>query len=119
NRSRIDNDRMGHIERGVLLFAADQFDGIHQLLGIGIIEQEWKALNGFVRQAAAARFLPRQVLVKKIDLVARARELFAAHRAGRSAANDRYLSHGRVPLSAFNSVPGRGTPAVSSFGDGP
>jgi hypothetical protein len=51
--------------------------------------------------------------------VARARELFTAHRAGRSAADDRYLSHGRVSLSAFNSVPGRGTPAMSSFGDGP
>src|SRR5437870_1859392 len=44
---------MGHVEGGVLLFATDQFDGVHQLLGIGIIEQEWKALNGFVRQAAA------------------------------------------------------------------
>src|SRR5437016_3795099 len=110
---------MGHVQRGVLLFATDQFDGIHQLLGIGIIEQEWKTLNGFVREAAAARFFPRQVLVKKIDLVARARELFATHRAGRSAADDRYLSHARVSLSVFNSVPGRGTPAMSSFGDGP
>ncbi len=75
-------------------------------------------MNGFVGQAAAARFFPRQVLVKKIDFVARARELFTTHRAGRSTADDRYLSHGRVSLSAFNSVPGRGTPAMSSFGDG-
>src|SRR2546430_17342585 len=110
---------MGHVEGGVLLFATVQFDGVHQLLGIGIIEQEWKALNGFVRQAAAAGFFPRQVLVKKIDLGARARELFTTYRAGRSPADDRYLSHGRVSLTAFISFPGRGNPAMSSFGDGP
>src|SRR6266849_11153318 len=109
---------MGHFESGVLLFAADQLDGIHQFLGIAIIEQKREALNGLVRQAAAAGFFPRQVLVKKVDLVARARELFTTHCAGRSAADDRYLCHGRDLLSAFNSVPARGTPAMSSFGDG-
>jgi hypothetical protein len=57
------------------------------------------------------------MLVKKIDLVARARELFTTHCAGRSAADDRYLSHGCVSLRAFNSVPGRGTPVLSSFCD--
>src|SRR5260370_16523265 len=96
---------MGHSERGVVLFAADQLDGIHQFLGIGIIKQKREALDGFVRQAAAAGFFPRQMLVKKIDAMARACELFSAHRAGRSAADDRYLGHGRVSLSAFNSVP--------------
>ena len=101
-----------------MLFAADQLDGIHQFLGIGIIEQEGETLNRFVGQAAAAGFFPRQMLVKKVDLVARARELFTAHRAGRSAADDRYLSHGRVSLRAFNSVPGRGNPVLSSFSDG-
>jgi len=84
---------MGHVERGVLLFAADQFDGIHQLLGIRIIEQEWKALNGFVRQAAAAGFFHARCSSKRLTFMARARELFTTHRAGRSAADDRYLSH--------------------------
>src|ERR1700694_2477830 len=93
---------MRHIERGVVLFAADQLDGIHQLLGIGIIKQEWKALNGLVRQPAAAGLFPRQVLVKKIDLVARARKLFTAHCPGRSPADDRYLSHVRVRPWARN-----------------
>src|SRR5207249_10359772 len=98
---------MGHVAGCVLRFSTDQLDGLHQFLGIGIIEQEWKALNGFVRQAADAGFFPRQVLVKKIDLVARARELLTTYRAGRSASVDRYLIHGRVSLSPFNSVPGR------------
>jgi hypothetical protein len=35
--------------------------------------------------------------------------LFTAHRAGRSAADDCYLGHGRVSLSAFSSVLARGT----------
>src|SRR5260370_18275046 len=70
---------MGHVERGVVLFAADQLDGIHQLLGIGIIKKEREALNGFVRQAAAAGFFPGEVLVKKIDCVAPAPELVSPH----------------------------------------
>src|SRR5713101_6276129 len=109
---------MGHVERGVVLFAADQLDGIHQLLGIRIIKQEREALNGFVRQAAAAGFFPGEMLVKKIDCVARARELFSTHRSGRSAADDRYLGHVRVSLSAIKFVPARGTPVTSSIGDG-
>jgi hypothetical protein len=44
--------------------------------------------------------------------------LFSAHCAGRSAADDRYLSHGRVSLGAIKSVSARGTPALSSSGDG-
>jgi len=58
------------------------------------------------------------MLVKKVDLVARARELFTAHRARRSSADDCYLGHGCVSLSAINSVPARGIPAFSSIGDG-
>src|SRR5206468_10546903 len=115
-RSRIDHDRVRHFERGVMLFAADQLDGIHQFFRIGIVEQKREALDRLVRQSAAARFFPRQVLVKKIDLMARASELLTAHCAGRSAADDCYLGHSCVSLSAINSVPARGTPAVSSFG---
>jgi len=50
--------------------------------------------------------------------VARARKLFTAHRARRSSADDCYLGHGCVSLSAINSVPARGIPAFSSIGDG-
>src|SRR5258708_30030375 len=110
---------MGHLERGAMLLAADQLDGVHQFLGIGIIKQEGEALNGLVRQAAAAGLFPRQVLVKKFDRVARARELFATHCAGRSAADDCYLGHGRVSLSASNSDPGRGNPPCVSLVTGP
>jgi hypothetical protein len=101
-----------------MIFAADQLDGIHEFFWIRIIKQEREALNGFVRQTAAAGFFPRQMLVKKVDRVACARELFTAHRAGRSSADDRYLGHGCVSLSAIHSVPARGIPAFSSIGDG-
>src|SRR5216684_4685577 len=110
---------MWHLKRGVMIFAADQLDGIHQFFWIRIIKQEREALDRLVRQAAAAGFFPRQMFVKKIDFVARARKLFTAHCAGRSSANDCYLGHGCVSLSAINSVPARGIPAFSSFGDGP
>ena len=67
---------------------------MHEFLGIGIFKQEREALNGFVRQPAAARFFPGQVLVKNGDFVSRASELFTAHCAGGSAADDCYLRHG-------------------------
>jgi hypothetical protein len=44
-----------------------------------------------------------------LDFVSRARELLTAHRAGRSAADDRYLCHDLILLMASKSVPGRGT----------
>src|SRR3989440_6146180 len=106
---------MRHFERGMMLFAADELDGIHQFFLVGIIEQEREALYSLVRQSAAAWFFPRQVLVKKTDFMARARELLTAHRARRSPADDCYLGHGCVSLSAINSVPARRTPAISSL----
>ena len=71
-----------------------------------------------MRQAAAARFFPRQMLVKKFDFVARARKLFTAHCAGRSAADDCYLGHGSVSLRLSIPFPGGGMPVISSIGDG-
>ena len=110
NRPRIDHDGMGHFEGCLMLFAANQLHRMNQFLGVGIVQQEREALNGFVRQAAAARFFPRQVLVEQIDLVPRARQLFTAHCAGRPTADDRYLSHGCDSLRSSNSAPGRGNP---------
>src|SRR5712664_545473 len=109
---------MWHLKRGVMIFAADQLDGIHEFFWIRIIKQEREALDRLVRQTAAAGFFPRKMLVKKINSVARARNLFTAHCAGRPSADDRYLGHGRASLSTINSVPARGIPAFSSFGDG-
>src|SRR5882762_3423084 len=117
HRPRIDYDRVGHFERCVLLLAADQLDGIYQFFGIGIIKQEREALNGFVGQSAATGFFPSQVLIKKINLVARAPELLTAHCAGRSAADDCYMGHGRVSLRAFSRVRARGTSVMRSLGD--
>ncbi len=110
DRAGIDHDRMSHVECGALVIAADQLDGVHQFLRIGIVEQEREALDGLVGEAAAAGLLPCQVLVKNIYRVARARKLFTAHRAGWSAADDRNICHVRVSLTASNSVAGMRNP---------
>jgi hypothetical protein len=52
-----------------------------------------------------------------MNLVARARELLTAHCAGRSAADDCYLGHGRVSLRAFSRVRAPGTSVMRSLGD--
>jgi hypothetical protein len=46
-----------------------------------------------MRQPAAAGFFPGQMLVENIDGVTRTGQLFAAHRAGRAAADDRNVCH--------------------------
>ena len=89
-----------------MLLAADQFDRVHQFLRIAIVQQEREALDGFVREPAAAGLFPSQMLVDDIDCVPRARELFAAHRAGRPASDNRYLCHVCVSQRALISAPG-------------
>src|SRR5579872_335161 len=46
-----------------------------------------------MRQSAAARLLPRQVLIENIYRMSGARQLRTAHCARRSAADDRYVRH--------------------------
>src|SRR4030095_3871378 len=45
--ARIDDDGMGHVERGALLVAGDEFDRVDEFLGIGVVEKERETLNGF------------------------------------------------------------------------
>jgi hypothetical protein len=56
-----------------------------------VVQQEGETFHRFVREPAAARFFPRQVLVKNPDFVPRSRKLLAAHCAGGPAPDDRYL----------------------------
>src|ERR671923_478855 len=93
NFARINHDGMGHFEGGVMLLAADELDGVDELFGIGIVEQEREALDGFVSESSAAGFLPGEMLVKKIYLVAGSRELLATHSAGGPAAYDCNFGH--------------------------
>jgi hypothetical protein len=55
-------------------------------------------------QTTAAGFFPSEALIKNVDLVSRARNLLTAHRAGRSAADNRNLSHDPISLLVSNSV---------------
>jgi hypothetical protein len=59
-----------------------------------------------VREPAAARLLPGKMLVKKLNRVTRPGQLLAAHRAGRSAADDRNVCHLGIFLTASDSVAG-------------
>ena len=93
NLARINHDGMRHLESRAVLLAADELDGMNEFFRIGIVEQKREALNGFVRQSAAAGFFPRQVFVEKIYFVPRARELLTAHCAGGPAANDCNFRH--------------------------
>src|SRR5258708_19079978 len=85
---------MAHIEHHALFVAADQLDRAHQLLGVGIIEEERKALDRFVGQPAAAGLFPSEMLVKNSNAVARARQLLATHRSRWPATDNRNLCHG-------------------------
>ena len=95
---------MGHFERGAVLLAADELDGVDQLLGMRIVEQEREALDGFVGESAAAGLFPGEMLVKKIYLVTSASELLATHCAGGPAANDCNFGHACFLRTLF--VPG-------------
>jgi hypothetical protein len=76
-----------------MLFAADQVHGMYEFFWVRIFKQEREALDGFMRQPAAARLLPGQMLIKNGDFVSRASELFTAHCAGGSTSDDCYLRH--------------------------
>jgi hypothetical protein len=56
-----------------------------------VVEEERKALDRFVREAATTGFFPREVLIKNLNFVPRARKLLSAHCAGGPAADDCYL----------------------------
>src|SRR4029077_11260651 len=84
---------MAHIQHHALLVAADQLDRAHQFFGIRIIQEKREALDGFMGQPAAARFFPRQVLVKNMDAVPGVRQLLATHRSGWPATDNRNLCH--------------------------
>src|ERR1700676_523331 len=92
--ARIDDDGMRHVQLYAVLVAADQFDRMNEFFRVRVIEQEREALDGFMGESAATGFFPRQMLVENVYLMARARQLFAAHRTGRSATDNRNLSHG-------------------------
>src|SRR5215467_12822403 len=94
---------MRHFERRPMLVAADQLNGMNELLWIGILEQKREALDGFVGESAAAGLFPGEVLVKNCYFVTRAGELLAAHCPGGPAANDCNFGHSRFlrTLRAF------------------
>src|SRR5579863_7759843 len=84
---------MRHVERRAVIVAADQLNGTYQFFRIWIVEQKGEVLNGLVSQPAAARLLPRQVLIENTNRMSGARKFRAAHCARGSAADDRYVRH--------------------------
>src|SRR5579863_10539953 len=84
---------MRHVERRAVIVAADQLNGTYQFFRIWIVEQKGEVLNSLVSQPAAARLLPRQVLIENTNRMSGARKFRAAHCARGSAADDRYVRH--------------------------
>ncbi len=93
NHARVNDDGVAHFKLGALFVAGDELDGVNKFFWIGIVEQKREALDGFMSEAAAAGFFPREMLVKNVDGVAGAGQLFATHCAGRTAADDYDFSH--------------------------
>src|ERR1700674_1364647 len=95
---------MGHLQRSVMFIAADELDFADQFFGVGIIEEKGKTLDGFMGKAAAAGLFPSQMLIKNGDVIASAGELFAAHGARRTTADNRYFSHCYIFLACRKSI---------------
>src|ERR1700722_11114470 len=95
---------MGHLQRSMMFFAADDIDFYHQFFGVRIVEEKWKTLDGFVGQAAAAGLFPSQMLIKNGDVIASTCELLAAHSARRTTTNNRYFSHCYIFLACRKSI---------------
>src|ERR1051326_958251 len=93
NGARVNDDGIIHFQLGMLFVAGDQFDGVDKLFGIRIIEKKREALNRFMGEAAATRLLPGEMLVKDVNGVAGAGQLFATHRPGRTAADNYDFRH--------------------------
>jgi len=79
NGARVNDDGVAHFEPGALLIAGDELDGVNEFFGIRIVEQERKALNGLMREAAAAGLFPREVFVEDANGMTGAGQLFATH----------------------------------------
>ena len=95
---------MGHLQRSMVLVATDNVDFFDQFFGVGIVEEKWKTLDGFVSQAAAAGLFPSQMLIKNGDVIASTGELLAAHGARRTTSDNRYFSHCYVFLACRKSI---------------
>ena len=107
---------MGHFQRSVMLLAADDVDFSDQFFGVGIIEEKWETLDGFVGQAAAAGLFPRQMFIEYGDVIASAGELFAAHGARRTTPDNRYFSHCYIFLACRKSI-GMRDASFGGFGE--
>src|ERR1700719_74924 len=95
---------MGHLQRSMMFFAADDVDFPDQFFRVGIIEEKGKTLNGLMGEAAAAGFLPSQMLVKNGDVISSLGELLAAHGARRTGTDNRYFSHCYIFLACRKSI---------------
>jgi len=93
NGARVDDDGMAEVEMGAMILSADDFDVANELFWMIVVQKEWVALGGLVREAAPTRLFPRKMLVVDVDGMAGQSELFAAHCAGRAATDNDIVSH--------------------------
>ena len=102
NGARINDDGMLQRKCRPLILRADNLHLLNQFLRQRIVQQEREALRGFVGQPAAARFFPREMLVKNVDGVSCASELFAAHGSRRPTTDNDIVSHFITTISVVS-----------------
>src|SRR6202045_2337625 len=107
---------MGHLQRSMMLVAADDIDFSDQFFGVGIVEEKGETLDGLVGKAAAAGLFPSQMLIKNRDVIASAGELLAAHGARRTTPDNRYFSHCYIFLACRKSI-GMRNASFGGFGE--
>lgn len=91
--ARVNHQRARHFETRSMALAGNQFGGADFFFDLGTAEQEGIFFDGLVREPAATRLFPSEMLVKEGDVEARRRELFAAQSTGRSSADYGNLFH--------------------------
>ena len=96
DRAGINYQRARHLKTRAMAAAGNQLGGADFFFGLRTAEKERVALDGFVREAAAAGLFPGEMLVEERDVEACAGEFFSAEGAGRPAANNGNLLHSVV-----------------------
>src|SRR5713226_8178070 len=91
--SGVDHDRLIEGEPHPVATAGDQFNGADQFLGVRSVEQEGISLNGLVSEAAAAGFLPGQMLVEQRNFEPEPRQPFPTDGPRWAPTNNRYVPH--------------------------
>jgi len=86
--SRVNENRLAQSQRHISGFGSREHRFSNQFLGRAVVDQKRILTVGFVRQAAAAGFLPGELLVEDDGLEPGGAELLGGKRARRSSSQN-------------------------------